>query len=820
VSSLECFHCGEPAGGSPPITLRLQGQSRYFCCEGCKAVCQTIQAEGLGGFYSFRTEPAVTPKKLTEAEINRLRELDHPQVQASFVAPVKGGQEATLLVGGITCAACIWLLEHHLAKQPGVISFSVNHSTCRARLVWDASQARLSDLLMAVHQLGYTARPYLADEAEQELKAEHRSMLIRLAVAGIGSLQSMMLAFPLYFELVSDISPDFIDFFRWFSLLVATPVVFYSARPFFANAVRDLRSKHLTMDVPVATAIGLAYAASAWVTAFGGEEVYFESVCMFTFFLLLGRFIESRARYRAGLNGNSLAGFQPAVANRLTDSQTELVPIHQLQTDDILLIRPGDTLPADGIITRGQTTIDEAALTGEYLPETRQPGDQVHGGSVNGEHPFEMRVTRAGGRTRLSGILRILDRVQADKPPVAQMADRLAGRFVGQVLMITPLIGLGWWLAGASNAFDIMLAVLVVTCPCALSLATPTAITSATLRLRKQGFLPTRGHTLEAMDGIDTVVFDKTGTLTRGELSLNQTETFAELSAQDCLRLAASLEQASEHPIARAFRVCPGARASAISNHLGGGLSGEVEGRKLCIGHREFVAGRVSSPSPAPGKSAGIEVWLASADRWLARFTLDDEVRPDAAQAIQTLHENGLRTLLLSGDHSAHVARIGDQLGIGKAIGEASPEDKLAVLRGLIAEGHTVMMVGDGLNDLPSMAGARVSVAMGSAADLTQLNADAILLNGKLTELPEAMNTSRHMRRIIRQNMVWALGYNVLALPLAAAGFVPPWLAAIGMSLSSLVVVLNALRLSRQERSRPHQHNADSPTSATIQASL
>lgn len=820
MSSLECFHCGEPAAGSPPITIDLEGENRYFCCEGCKAVCQTIQAEGLGGFYNFRTEPAVTPKELTKPEISRLRELDHSLVQSAFVAPVKGGQEATLLVGGITCAACVWLLEHHLAKQPGVISFSVNHTTRRARLVWDTSQTRLSDLLIAVHQLGYTARPYLADDAERALKAENRSMLIRLAVAGIGSFQSMMLAFPLYFELVSDIAPDFIDFFRWFSLLVATPVVFFSARPFFANALRDLRGKHLTMDVPVATAIGLAYAASAWVTVFGGEEVYFESVCMFTFFLLLGRFIESQARYRAGLSGNSLAGFQPAVANRITATDTELVPIHQLQTDDVILVRPGDTLPADGIITSGQTTIDEAALTGEYLPETREPGDQVHGGSINGEHPFEMRVTRAGARTRLSGILRILDRVQADKPPVAQLADRLAGQFVGQVLMITPLIGLGWWLAGASNAFDIMLSVLVVTCPCALSLATPTAITSATLRLRKQGFLPTRGHALESMDGIDTVVFDKTGTLTRGELSLNHTETFTELSAQDCLRLAASLEQASDHPISRAFRACPRTRSNDVRNHLGGGLSGAVEGQKLYIGHREFVAAQISLPPPAYEKSGGVEVWLADAERWLARFILDDEARPDAAQAIQMLHDNRLRTLLLSGDRSAHVATIAEQLGIGQAIGEASPEDKLTVLKGLIAAGHSVMMVGDGLNDLPSMAGARVSVAMGGAADLTQVNADAILLNSDLTQLPKAMNTSRCMRRIIRQNMVWALGYNALGLPLAAAGYVPPWLAAIGMSLSSLVVVLNALRLSRPEHSRRHQHNADSPTSATIQASL
>ena len=825
MKGLECFHCGEPAEGSPPISLELDGELHHFCCEGCKAVCQTIQAEGLSGFYQFRTEPAITPKRLTETEISRLRDLDHELVQKSFVTPVKGGQEATLLVEGITCSACIWLLEHHMAKQTGVIAFSVNHTTQRARLVWDASQSALSDLLIALHQLGYTARPYHADEAEQLLKAENRSALIRLAVAGIGAFQSMMLAFPLYFELISDLSPELIDFFRWFSLLVATPVVFYSARPFFSNAFRDIRSRHLTMDVPVATAIGLAYAASTWVTVFGGEEVYFESVCMFTFFLQLGRYIESQARYRAGLSGNSLAGFQPRVASRITGTQTELVAIHDIQADDIIRIRPGETLPADGVITSGQTTLDEAALTGEYLPETRRPGDEVHSGSINGAHPFEMKVTRAGAQTRLSGILRILDRVQAEKPPVAQLADRLAGRFVGQVLLITPLIGLGWWLTGASNAFDIMLSVLVVTCPCALSLATPTAITSATLRLRRQGFLPTRGHTLESMHAVDTVVFDKTGTLTRGELRITGTDCFSDLSEDDCLRLAAGLEQASEHPIAHAFSGHPAAKPDAAQNHLGGGLSGQVEGLALTIGHREFVESRTDVPPPSSIKADGMEIWLASPDRWLARFSLDDEPRQDAAEAVRALQDRGLSTILLSGDRSAHVARIAALLGIDEAIGEASPEYKLAVLRRLIGEGRHVMMVGDGLNDLPSMAGASVSVAMGGAADLTQLNADAVLLSGHLSELPEALSTSRSMRKIIRQNMVWALGYNVLALPLAAAGFVPPWLAAIGMSLSSLVVVLNALRLSRrgsqgQQRSQQDLQDADSQTSATIQAGL
>ncbi|GAA0840487.1 heavy metal translocating P-type ATPase [Marinobacter szutsaonensis] len=803
MSALDCFHCGEPAEGNPPITLELEGTTRHFCCQGCKAVCETIHNEGLTGFYDFRTEPAVTPRELSASELTRLRELNHPLVQQSFVSPVKSGQEANLLIGGITCAACIWLLENHMKKQPGVQSFSVNHTTQRARLVWSPDQARLSDLLIAIHQLGYTARPYQADEVEQQLKAEHRSMLIRLAVAGIGSFQSMMLAFPLYFELVNDLSPEFVSFFRWFSLLVATPVVLYSARPFFRNARRDIRSRHLTMDVPVAIAIGLAYAASAWVTVFGGDEVYFESVCMFTFFLLLGRYVEVQARYRAGLTGNALAGFQPTVAARVNGDETEIVPAHDIGPGDVVRVRPGETLPVDGRIVRGESTLNEAALTGEYLPESRGPGDTVHAGSINGENPLDVLVEKSGAQTRLSGILRVLDRVQSEKPPVARMADRIAGKFVGRVLILAPLVWIGWWLAGADNAFDITLSVLVVTCPCALSLATPTAITAATMRLRKLGFLPTRGHTLESMNTIDTVVFDKTGTLTRGELSLVGQKSVGSLDDDTCLRLAAGLEKFSEHPIARVFHDRPAAAMEQVRNHVGGGLTGQLGDQSYAIGHLDFVAEHTDASVPERGQHTGMEIWLASEAEWLACFRLDDQPRDDAAETIRALQEQGIRTILLSGDRSGHVARVAEMLGITEAIGQASPEQKLEVLEQLTSEGRKVMMVGDGLNDLPSMAGAGLSVAMGSAADLTQLKADAVLLNGQLKQLVEALNTSRQTRRVIRQNMIWALAYNLCALPLAAAGLVPPWLAAIGMSASSLIVVLNALRLSASTSRRP-----------------
>ncbi|MBS3803442.1 MAG: cadmium-translocating P-type ATPase [Oleiphilaceae bacterium] len=800
-----CFHCGESAEGSPPICLEVDGTWRHFCCQGCQAVCQTIQAEGLSGFYQHRTEPAVTPRALSESEQEQIRELDHPLVQEAFVVPVKGGLEAQLLIEGITCAACIWLLENHLARQPGVQLFSVNHSTQRARLVWAPDQTTLSNALFAIHGLGYRARPYQADTAEKVLQTEKRSALIRLCVAGLATMQTMMLAFPLYFELVSDLSGDFVQLFRWFSLLVATPVVLYSARPFFRNALRDLRTRHLTMDVPVATAIGLAYAASAWVTAFGGDEVYFESVCMFTFFLSLGRYIEMQARYRAGLTGNTLGSVQPSVASRLDAAgrHPEIVPVHELREGDLIRIKPGETLPVDGEISAGRSTLNEAALTGEYLPETRQAGDFAHAGSVNGEGPLVIRVLRTGARTRLSGILRILDRVQSEKAPAAQLADRIARLFVSRVLIIAPLVWLGWWYVGADNAFDITLSVLVVTCPCALSLATPTAITSATMRLRKLGFLPTRSHTLESLGTVDTVIFDKTGTLTEGKLTLVATKVFGHRNETECLKLAAGLEQHSEHPIAQVFHHKTSADVSDVRNHVGDGLTGMTNGRKIFIGHADYIAGQVLPPQPEYRSDSGLDVWLADESQWLACFTLDDQPRSDAAEAVAQLQARGIRTLLLSGDRSGHVARIARLLNIDEAVGQATPERKLETLQELARQGRSIMMVGDGLNDLPSMADAKVSVAMGSAADLTRLKADAVLLNGQLRQLVAAMATSRNTRRVIRQNMTWALAYNLCALPLAAAGMVPPWLAAIGMSASSLLVVLNALRLGREKSPAP-----------------
>lgn len=803
AANSHCFHCGEPIPAALNIALPVDGQTERFCCHGCKAVCEMILQEGLSGFYHHRSAPAITPKPVEDSLVSQLKLYDHQRLQQSFVhRRADGLPSAQLLIEGITCAACIWLIEKHLSRHAGVLSINVNHTTQRASLVWDPQQTTLSDILIAIAELGYRARPFEPNSLEGSLRAEQKRAIIRLCVAGMGALQGMMLAVPLYFGVIHDVTPEFQTFFRWLSLLVATPVVFYSAQPFFRAALRDLRYRHLTMDVPVSLAIALAYIASAWVTVSGGRHVYFDSVCMFTFFLSLGRFLEMRARFRVGLASASLEQIQPAIANRVIGDTLEAVASYDLKPGDIVQVRPGETIPADGEIVDGESSVSEAALTGEFLPERRRAGDWVSAGTLNGDGPLRLRVAQAGQNTRLSAILRILERAQQEKPVTAVMADRVAGYVVAVVLIAAALVYTGWSLAGNPNAFDIALSVLVVTCPCALSLATPTALTAATAALRRVGFLPVKGNVLEGLAEIDRIVFDKTGTLTEGRLSIIQVTSLSGWDTEECLGIAASLEAFSEHPIARAFRARPAwntQTARDVRNHLGQGLTGIVSGQRYCLGSRDFVAEYCTMPPPASSDD-GLTIFLASENQWLARFELDDQARDDAATTVGQLQALGIESELLSGDRSAQVQAVGERLGLSRVTGGATPEAKLEHLQTLEQQGHRIAMVGDGLNDLPVMAGARVSIAMASAADLTQLQADAILVSNHLHPLVTAVHLGRRTRRIIRQNLAWAVLYNLVALPLAIAGWVPPWIAAIGMSASSLIVVMNALRLGRLPR--------------------
>jgi Cu2+-exporting ATPase len=758
---------------------------------------------GLGDFYRFRTEKSPQARGLLPEQLRELELYDRDDLQQSFVQQEVGeAREAALILEGIVCAACVWLNERHVKALPGVLDFAVNYATRRARVRWDNQRIRLSEILEAIAAIGYHAHPFDPGRQEQVYRKEKTLALRRLAVAGLAMVQVMMLAVALYAGDYEGMSDALRGFLRWVSLLLTLPVVVYSARPFFASAWRDLRRHQLGMDVPVSLAIAAAFAASAYATMSGRGEIYFDSVTMFSFFLLAGRYLEMGARHRAGQAAEELVKLLPASAARLTETGEERVAVVDLAPGDRVLVRPGETVPADGRVLEGRSSLDESLLSGESLPQARGAGDLLVGGTVNNESPLVVQVEQVGEATILSAIVRLLDRAQTEKPAVAQLADRVAGWFVAALLLVAGLVAWWWWQHDPAHAFSVTLSVLVVTCPCALSLATPAALTAATGALTRLGVLTTRGHALETLARATHVIFDKTGTLTEGRLRLQGVDLLGSLDRAGCVEIAAALEQASEHPIARALRAETLARckAEAVVATPGCGVEGCVRGTRYRIGTEDFVRGlQNSADAGLSGTDAThMGVMLGSEQGFLAHFEFGDRLRDGAVETVARLKALGVEVELLSGDQQAAVQRVARELGIRRYQARCLPQDKLRRIQALQRSGAVVAMVGDGVNDAPVLAGAQVSLAMGGGTQLAHASADMILLSEQLPHLADALRTSRRTLAVVRQNLAWALMYNLVALPLAAAGWVAPWLAAIGMSSSSLVVVLNALRLRAQ----------------------
>jgi Cu2+-exporting ATPase len=511
VPDRSCFHCGLPIPRDSDYRTRIGGEDRSMCCPGCAAVAAAIVATGLTDYYRFRETPGNRPDDLVPEALQELQIFDDPEVQRDFVRREEGSlRQATLVFDGITCAACGWLIETRLSKQDGVERVHVNLSQRRAWVRWDDDRIRLSRLLGVVSEVGYRARPWLPDQQEQTLRDESRRALRRLGVAGLAAMQVMMLSAGLYAGAFHGMETEYRDFLRWVSFLLTTPIVFYSAQPFFTSAWRDLRIRRLGMDVPVSLAIGSAWAASSWATFRGSGEVYFDSVCMFTFFLLLGRFLEQRARHRADSATRALLRGLPRAAVRLAGEDEEVVPVRALVQGDRVLVKPGAIVPADGRVLEGESSVDESLLTGESLPSSKARGDAVIGGTQNIDSPLILSVTHTGPDSVVSTIVALRDRASAEKPPVVTLADRVARHFVAGVLAIAALVWLVWWRISPGDAFWITLSVLVATCPCALAIATPAALFCASNALARRGVLITRGHVLETLSRITHVLFDKT----------------------------------------------------------------------------------------------------------------------------------------------------------------------------------------------------------------------------------------------------------------------------------------------------------------------
>ena len=797
TTPLPCYHCALPVPSGSRFTAVVLGEAREFCCPGCQAVAEAIVAGGLESYYQHRSEASANPEALPVQLTDELALYDRADVQQPFVRHEGELAETTLLMEGISCAACGWLIEKHLRTLPAVAEARLNLSNHRLHVRWADAQLPLSQILAELRHIGYAAHPYQADRASEQLASENRLALRQLGVAGLLWFQAMMATMATWPEFNIDLSPELHTILRWVALFLTTPIVFYSCAPFFKGAMRDLRTRHLTMDVSVSLAICSAYIAGIWTSITGVGELYFDAVGMFALFLLAGRYLERRARERTAAATAQLVNLLPASCLRLdADGQSERILLTELRLGDRVLVQPGSILPADGKILDGQSSIDESLLTGEYLPQPRMSGDAVTAGTLNVEGALTVEVLALGQDTRLSAIVRLLDRAQAEKPRLAEIADRAAQWFLLLSLIAAAAIGLLWWELDSSRAFWIVLAMLVATCPCALSLATPTALTAATGTLHKLGLLLTRGHVLEGLNQIDTVIFDKTGTLTEGRLVLRSIRPLGTLSSDQCLSLAAALENRSEHPIARAFGRAPLA-AEDVHSTPGLGLEGRVGTQRLRIGQAEFVCALSGSPLPAMPDEPGQWLLLGDDSAALAWFVLDDRLRDDAPALLAACKARGWRTLLLSGDSSPMVASVAAELGIDDARGGLRPDDKLRVLQQLHQEGRKVLMLGDGVNDVPVLAAADISVAMGSATDLAKTSADAVLLSNRLDALVHAFTLARRTRRVIIENLLWAALYNGLMLPFAALGWITPVWAAVGMSISSLTVVLNALRLTR-----------------------
>ncbi len=822
-----CFHCGEANLEGGRYSVTILGEQRAMCCPGCQAVAETIVMGGLEDYYRQRFASAAKPNaEELEQVLAQADNLSSAELEQPWVHQKRDGVSAILQIDGVTCAACGWLIERHLHRQPGVVSARFNLSTHELLLHWQSDSYALADCVRELAALGYQARVRQPDDLQTRCRRERKAAIGRLAVGGLGAMQAMMYAVGLYFGVGDDMDPAIETFLRWTSLLVAIPVVTYAAWPFHASAWRSVRAcftsddvsidgkrgkkitNELTMDVPVSLAILITFAASAVATFTMGGEVYFESVAMFVFFISIGRFLEMLVRHRAAARNDRLGRYTPVSALRFNDAADDdgapgetsdsvitRVPLSALQPGDRVLVKAGMTVPADGIVSAGHSHTDESFLTGESLPQEKTLGSRVLAGSINGSSPLTLRVEAAGVNTVFARIQHLQALAQSRKPRLARMADNLAGWFIGRLLLSAVAIGAIWLLVDPSRAIWVLVALLVASCPCALTLATSAAAAASGSTLAGRGFYLTGDNSLETLAHITDVVFDKTGTLTDGDWQLDRVIMLRDgVDQERALAVAASLERFSEHPLAQAFaHVETSLTAVDVVSETAKGLQGQVAGVSYKLGRADFAWSADVLATPAAGHSA---ILLSDDVGPVAWFLLQERLRDTAKTAAAQLKAQGIRLHLVSGDQPRAVERVAGILGIDAWRADCDPAAKLAYVKQLQADDRIVLMMGDGINDSPVMGAAHLSVALSSGADLTRQHADALLLGGNLNLLPLSMTHAQRTLAVIKQNLGWAVGYNVLILPLAALGWVTPWLAAIGMSASSLLVVLNAMRLN------------------------
>ena len=770
------------------------------------------------------------------ASADSLAVLDDPVEQRHFTrfhtdAAGQALADSSLRISGMHCAACAGLIEQAMLRVGGVLEATVSAAGERARVQWLPGRTRLTDIVQAVRAAGYDATPDTAVDAREVRKLEHRQAVWRLFVATFCGMQVMMMATPSYVATGNDLAPDLRQLLNWGSWLLSLPVMVFAAGPFFSGAWRGLRQRRIGMDVPVALGVLVTFVASTGATfdpdGMFGHEVYFDSLTMFVSFLLAGRLLETRARHRVAQVLEAALDGMPETALRLdAQGRAERVSVQRLVPGDRVRVPVGQAFPADAVLVEGSTRADEALLTGESVPVAKALGATVVAGSVNLGAPVVVQVQRVGGDTRLEGIVALMRDAMSQRPSLTRAADRWATPFLWVVLLLAAGAAAVWSLIDPSRAVWVAVSVLIVTCPCALSLAAPSALLSATSALARRGVLLQRLDALETLTRLDRIYFDKTGTLTDEHLQYTGLQRLAgppgaALDAQG-VAMAAALAGWSQHPLSQALVAAAGRDAGAfvwqdVQELPGQGLQAvDAQGRCWRLGRAGFVEPGLDANGADQGADQGdgrAAAWWGADGQASLRFDFDEALRPDALAAVAALRQRGLQVVLLSGDRAARAERMGQRLGVDAVIGGATPESKLAEVAAAQAQGLKVAMVGDGINDAPVLARADASFAMGQGALVTRAQADAVVASGRLGDLVLAHDLARRSMRVVRQNMLWAATYNAVCIPLALVGWLPPWAAGLGMATSSLLVIGNSMRLAR-----PLQAAADTAPAAAVTA--
>ncbi|MCF6339072.1 MAG: heavy metal translocating P-type ATPase [Gammaproteobacteria bacterium] len=817
-----CFHCSLPLPEKLTFETTVNGSTRQFCCPACQAVCRAIYDAGLDGFYHRIPQGSLAPPAETAKDL-ALYDLD--EVQAEFVTDLGVQREIHLLVEGIHCAACVWLIERSLSQMPGILNAQVNLSGRRLLLKWDNDQIRLSQVLNHLGKIGYAAIPYDPEVAEGRLKKQNRSLLLRMAFAAFAMMNLLWVSIALYSGASEG---EFRSLFHWVGFSLATPTLLYSGYPFLHSAWTGIKRLHFTMDLPIAIGAIVTYSYSVYITlnpsAIG--EVYYDTVVNFLFVILVGRYLEAMTKRQAVDSTQRLLELQPRAATVLRDGESVLLPIRAIKPGDLVLIKPGEQIPVDGMVMQGHSKVDESMLSGESHPLDKQEGDKVSAGTMNTDSTLTVRVAGILRNTSLGRIINLVEEAQASKAPIQCTADRIVPWFVATTLLLSSMTFFWWLKIDFELALMAATAVLIITCPCAFGLATPMAIASASGLAARFGILVKNGGVLETLSHIDHIVFDKTGTLTEGRMRVQEILTRNDMDKHSLMQYAAALEHYSEHHIANAVcrfvekKKIPLFSAQHIENFPGNGIKGIVNNNTVMIGTQQWLKKNhttldetLKNNTMQWENKGSTCVHVAVNNQHMGVIVINDQLRPDAKTLVDALRAKGIRMTILSGDRKPVVERIAHQLGGMESIAEVLPEDKDKIIQQLKKDGTIVAMIGDGINDAAALSRADVGIALGSGTDVSGDNADIVLMSNELDKVRLAMQLSQRTLRTIRQNIAISFTYNIIMVPLAMAAMITPLVAAISMPVSSLLVIANAARIRTvfnqktfKEKSRQEKH--------------